>query len=214
MGPDGKVASIIFETTLAWLTPKEMTKLLDYTIFALENKRFHLLLIIGNFIIEFLRVHPFEGGNGRLSRILTNLRLLKYGYGFMQYVSHEMIVENKKDLYYYALRSSQATFKTDKESIWPWLIFFLGAVEEQGNRAIKLVVKNIETMYSENQETILNYFNMNGVCTAQELTLKTGVNIFSVRKVLEKLVKLGKIKMLGAGLGTRYIAKISFDVLK
>jgi len=136
MAPDGKLAKIMFETSPAWQTPAEMAELLEWTHESLEQKRFHPLLVIANFIVEFLRIHPFKDGNGRLSRILTNLLLLRSGYQFMQYVSHEQIVEHRKDEYYLALRKSQETFKTDHETISPWLNFFLLVIKEQASKAL------------------------------------------------------------------------------
>lgn len=109
---EGKVTKIMFETTLAYLTPKEMGELVLWTVEAFEKERFHPLLIIANFIIEFLKIHPFEDGNGRLSRVLTNLLLLRLGYPFVEYVSHEQIVEQRKDQYHLALCASQQTFRT------------------------------------------------------------------------------------------------------
>ncbi len=133
----GTVAQIMFETTPAYLTQKEMTELIEWTVEALEQHRFHPLLVIASFIIEFLKIHPFEDGNGRLSRVLTNLLLFRSGYSFVQYVSHEQIVERRKDEYYFALRASQATFKTQtkpegsNETIAPWLNFFFSVLAEQ-----------------------------------------------------------------------------------
>ena len=127
----GEVESIIFKTTLAYLVQKEMTEIVEWTYTALEKKELHPLLVIGNFLIEFLKIHPFEDGNGRLSRILTNLLLLRAGYFFMPYVSHEQIIEVRKDEYYLALRRSQETFNTNKESIEYWMEFFLSVVQEQ-----------------------------------------------------------------------------------
>ncbi|KKU87642.1 MAG: Filamentation induced by cAMP protein Fic, partial [Candidatus Beckwithbacteria bacterium GW2011_GWC2_47_9] len=136
LGPDGKVAKIMFETTPAFLTAKEMQELVEWTQDAMEKNRFHQLLIIANFIVEFLKIHPFEDGNGRLSRVLTNLLLLHSGYTFIQYVSHEQIIEHRKDEYYIALRKSQETFKTDHDTISPWLNFFLSVVREQATKAL------------------------------------------------------------------------------
>jgi Fic family protein len=89
IGSAGQVLKIIFETTPAYLVPIEMQTLVNWTVDAFEKNRFHSLLIIANFVIEFLKIHPFEDGNGRLSRVLTNLLLLRHGYQFIQYVSHE-----------------------------------------------------------------------------------------------------------------------------
>ena len=106
---EGGVAKIMFETTPAYLTPKEMNELVLWTAEAFEKERFHPLLIIANFIIEFLKIHPFEDGNGRLSRILTNLLLLRAGYPFVEYVSHEQIIEQRKG----SVLSRIARFTTD-----------------------------------------------------------------------------------------------------
>ena len=103
LGLDGKVSKVLFETTPAYLAAKEMQELVEWTRDALEKNRFHQLLIIANFIVEFLKIHPFEDGNGRLSRVLSNLLLLRSGYIFVQYVSHEQIVERRKDEYYTSL---------------------------------------------------------------------------------------------------------------
>jgi Fic family protein len=134
LGSDGKVMQIIFETTPAYLTGKEMQELIDWTNDAFEKNRFHTLLVIANFIVEFLKIHPFEDGNGRLSRILTNLLLLSFGYQFVQYVSHEQIVERRKDEYYVSLRKSQETFKTYYDTISPWLNFFYRLFESRRRR--------------------------------------------------------------------------------
>src|SRR5260221_12538850 len=118
---EGKSIGTLFDTTPAYLTPKEMTKLVEWTKGALDTKKYHPLLIVGNFIVEFLNIHPFQDGNGRLSRVLTNLLLLQQGYLYMPYVSHEKIIEDNKPEYYLALRKSQKTFKTEKEEVTSWL---------------------------------------------------------------------------------------------
>ena len=120
----GESIGVLFDTTPAYLTPKEMQELVEWTGRTLAEKKHHPLLIVGNFLVEFLQVHPFQDGNGRLSRVLTNLLLLKEGYLYMPYVSHEKLVEDNKPEYYLALRQSQKTFKTDHETIISWLDFF------------------------------------------------------------------------------------------
>lgn len=136
LGPDGKITKIMFETTPAFLTAKEMQELVEWSNNAFEKNRFHHLLIITNFVVEFLKIHPFEDGNGRLSRVLTNLLLLRSGYHFSQYVSHEQLIEHRKDEYYIALRKSQETFKTKQDNILPWINFFLSVVKEQAVKAL------------------------------------------------------------------------------
>lgn len=206
LGPDGKVAKILFETTPAYLTGKEIQELIDWTRDALEKNRFHPLLIIANFIVEFLKIHPFEDGNGRLSRVLTNLLLLRLGYSFTQYVSHEQIIEHHKDEYYIALRKSQQTFKTDQDTITPWLNFFLSVVHEQATKALKyLQEENIEDVLSPKQQEVLKYLSEVGEASPNSIMEATGIVRGTVKQALDRLVQLGKVKRVGLRRGTRYL---------
>ncbi len=206
LGPDGKVARIMFETTKAFLTPKEMQELVDWTADAFEKSRFHPLLIIANFIIEFLKIHPFEDGNGRLSRVLTNLLLLRSGYQFVQYVSHEQIVERRKDEYYLALRKSQETFKTDHDTIAPWLNFFLSVIKEQATKALSyLEEEKVEDNLSPKQYEVWKHVSSVGEAAPGEIVKATGIALGTVRQALNSLVDLGKVKRVGRGRGTRYV---------
>lgn len=212
IGPDGKVAQIMFETTPAYLTAKEMQELVDWTNNALEKNRFHQLLIIANFIVEFLKIHPFEDGNGRLSRVLTNLLLLRSGYQFVQYVSHEQIIERRKDEYYIALRKSQETFKADQDtittiaSIAPWLNFFLSVVKEQATKALSyLEEEKVEDTLSPKQYEVWKHLSSIGEAAPGEIVKATGIALGTVRQALDRLVEIGKVKRLGRGRGTRYV---------
>ncbi len=206
LGPDGKVAKIMFETTPAFLTAKEMQELVDWTKDALEKNRFHPLLIIANFVVEFLKIHPFEDGNGRLSRVLTNLLLLRSSYQFVQYISHEQIVERRKDEYYLALRKSQETFKTDQDTISPWLNFFMSVVQEQASKALAFVdEENVEDTLSPKQQEVWKYIVSVGETGPGEIVKATDIALGTVRQALERLLELNKIKRVGRGRGTRYI---------
>lgn len=206
LGPDGKVARIMFEPTPAYLAPKEMQELVDWTYNALEKNRFHPLLIIANFIVEFLKIHPFEDGNGRLSRVLTNLLLLRSGYQFMQYVSHEQLVEKRKDEYYIALRKSQETFKTEHDTISPWLNFFLSVVKEQAEKALTyLEEEKIEDTLSPKQYEVWKYVLSVGEASPSDIVKATSIGMPTVRQALNRLIELGKIKRIGRGRGTRYV---------
>ncbi len=216
LGKGGKVAKIMFETTRAYLTPKEMHELVDWTAEALEENRFHPLLVISNFIIEFLKIHPFEDGNGRLSRVFTNLLLLQTGYSFVQYVSHEQLIEKRKDEYYIALRKSQETFlpakalategKTKNETIIPWLNFFLSVIKEQADKALTyLQEEKIEDILSLKQYEVWKYISKIGETTPAEVVKATKIVMPTVRQALSRLVELGKIRRIGQGRATRYI---------
>jgi Fic family protein len=206
LGPDGKVVQIMFETTPAYLTAKEMQELVEWTIDAFEKNRFHQLLIIANFIVEFLKIHQFEDGNGRLSRVLTNLLLLRSGYQFVQYVSHEQIVEHRKDEYYIALRKSQKTFKTDHDTISPWLNFFLSVIKEQATKALSyLEEEKVEDMLSPKQYEVWKYISSVNETGPGEVVKVTGIALGTVRQALDRLVEYGKVKRVGRGRGTRYV---------
>jgi Fic family protein len=206
LGPDGNIAKIMFETTPAFLTGKEMQELVEWTNDAFEKNRFHNLLIIANFVVEFLKIHPFEDGNGRLSRVLTNLLLLRSGYQFVQYVSHEQLVEHRKDEYYIALRKSQETFKTEHDTISPWLNFFLAVIREQAVKALSyLEEEKIEDTLSPKQYEVWKYLTSVEQAGPGEIVKETSIALGTVRQALDRLVELGKVKRVGRGRGTRYV---------
>ncbi len=120
----GKEIGVVFATATPFDTPRQMEELLRWVNKATIEKSLHPLLIVAIFIVVFLAIHPFQDGNGRLSRILTTLLLLRAGYSYMPYASLESIVEDNKDIYYKALRRTQSTLKSDGPDWEPWLGFF------------------------------------------------------------------------------------------
>ena len=206
---EGNVAAVIFDTTSAYLAPKEMQELVDWTIDALKCAHYHPLLVIGNFLVEFLKVHPFQDGNGRLSRILTNFLLLKSGYGYMPYVSHEKFVEDNKADYYIALRRSQKTLGTKNEDISSWLDFFFGILVEQSQYAIDLLSKeNIEKLLSEKQLAVWKYLNSVDSASVRDIVDKTEIARPTIKQALLILLRLKKIERMGQGRSTRYKVKL------
>lgn len=201
----GNSIGTLFDTTPAYLTPKEMTELVEWTKNSLDEKKYHPLLVIGNFIVEFLNIHPFQDGNGRLSRILTNLLLLQQGYLYMPYVSHEKLIEDNKPDYYIALRKSQKTFKTDKEDIIQWLDFFLTILLKQSQIAIGLLTsENIEALLSPKQLAVWKYLQTVDEATPAEIGKKAEVARPTVNQVLNKLLGMKKVERIGEGSGIRY----------
>ncbi len=132
----GEIVGIIFEPTPPYLVSKEMQELIEWYFWAMDKK--HPLILIANFIFEFLAIHPFLDGNGRMSRLLTNLLLLQNGYLFTKVSSHESIIEKRKGDYYLALRKTQNSWKKENENIYPWLKFFLEVLKEQGEETLLL----------------------------------------------------------------------------
>ena len=138
--------------------------------------------------------------------MLTNLLLLQSGYQFIQYVSHEQIIEHRKDEYYIALRKSQETFKTDRDTISSWLNFFLSVVQEQATKAVRyLQEEKIEDTLSPKQYEIWKYISDIDEVTPGNIVKATGIALGTVRQALGSLMKLGKIKRIGQGRATRYI---------
>ena len=204
----GKSIGVLFDTTPAWLTPKEMLELVEWTREAIVLKEIHPLLIIANFLVEFLNIHPFQDGNGRLSRVLTNLMMLQAGYAYIPYVSHEKLIEANKAEYYVALRKSQKTLKTDDPNIIPWLEFFFNVLLTQSKQAIELLSKeNIEKLLSPKQLLVWKYLNQVPEATPGEISKITKVARPTVSQALDALLRLKKVERIGQGRTTRYRRK-------
>ena len=201
----GQSIGILFNTTPAYLTPSAMLELVEWTIKSLNEKITHPVLTIGNFLVEILQIHPFTDGNGRLSRILTNLLLLKEGYLYMPYISHEKLIEDNKPDYYLALRSSQKTFNTKKEDVIPWIRFFVKIVLMQSQMAVNLLTEEtVEKILSPIQLKVWTYFLNVKEASPLEIAKNTGVARPTVNQVLNKFLKLKKIERIGLGRSTRY----------
>ena len=202
---EGKSVGILFDTTPAYLTPKEMLELVEAAQSALKESKLPPLLIIGNFLVEFLKIHPFQDGNGRISRILTNLLLLQAGYQYMPYVSHEKLVEDNKAGYYMALRKVQKTFGTSKPNIVPWLDFFLSVVYKQSQLAVELLSKeNIEKLLSPKQIAVWEYLQTVDEASPKDISRNAKVVLPTVAQALGKLTQLKKVERIGLGRSTRY----------
>ncbi len=201
----GKSIGVLFDTTPAYLTPKETQELVEWTQQSFAEKKYHPFLIVGNFLVEFLQIHPFQDGNGRLSRVLTNLLLLKEGYLYMPYISHEKLIEDNKPNYYMALRRSQKTFKTNRENIIPWLDFFLTIFFKQSQMAVELLSKeNIEKLLSKKQLAVWQYFQEIEETTTGEIIKKTKIVRPTVKQALDRLLRFKKVERIGLGRSTRY----------
>ena len=202
---EGKSIGILFDTTPAYLTPIAMQELVEWTQYALKEKKYHPLLIIGSFLVEFLQIHPFQDGNGRLSRILTNLLLLKEGYLYIPYVSHEKLIEDNKPEYYVTLRTSQKVMKTKTEDITPWLSFFLMIILKQSQMAVDLLsTENIEKTLSQKQLTVWQHLQEVGQASPLEIAQSVHIARPTVNQVMGKLLRLKKVERIGLGRSTRY----------
>lgn len=201
----GNIVGTIFDTTPVYLTPIEMQELVEWTIKAIKDKKYHPLLIVSNFVVEFLKIYPFRDGNGRISRILTNLLMLQAGYLYIPYISHEKLIEEKKQEYYVALRKTQITFKSEKVDFISWLTFFLNIILDQSKQAVDLLnADNVEKTLSGKQLAVLVYLQEVKEATPGGIAEITKVVRPTVNQVLEKLISIKKIERIGMGRSTRY----------
>lgn len=201
----GARVAVVFATTPAWLTGKEMQELVEWTQQAITEKKIHTLVIIANFIVEFLKIHPFQDGNGRMGRILTNLLMLQHGYEYVPYVSHEKLIEDNKAEYYVVLRQSQKTFGTKTEDVSPWLEFFLNVSLTQAKEALALISKeSIEKLLSPKQLLVWKYLATTEEATPGVISKATGVVRPTVSQAIDTLLRLKKVERIGQGRTTRY----------
>lgn len=205
----GESLGVLFDTAPVYLTPIMMQELVEATKDLLKENTYHPLLIIGNFIVEFLAIHPFTDGNGRLSRILTNLLLLQAGYTYVPYVSHEKLIEDNKPDYYMALRKSQNTFTAKNSSTLPWLTFFLTVFLKQSETAVGLLSQEtVEHVLSKKQLSVWNYLQTVPEAAPLEITQHTNIARRTINQALDKLLRLQKIERIGSGSSIRYRKRI------
>jgi len=203
----GHEIGIVFETATPFDTPREMEELIRWTAKAIDEKSMHPLLIVAVFSVVFLAIHPFQDGNGRLSRIITTLMLLRAGYDYVPYASLESVVEENKDLYYKALRRTQTTLKRDSPDWEPWLGFFLRCLKKQKvNLAAKVGKEQGEadTALPTLSLKILKLLKENERLTIAEIVKQTGSNQNTLKVRLRELVSDGRIKRHGKARATWY----------
>ena len=206
---DGKELGVIFETATPFETPLKMEELVTWTRKNLDDNFFHPLIVIAVFIVEFLAIHPFEDGNGRLSRALTCLLLLKAGYTYVPYSSMEAIIEDNKNGYYRALRQTQTTLKDNKPDFEPWLSFFLKTLQKQKIR-LEYKINSEEKSPTHNsdltelEEKILSYFDKETSGTTAKIVEYTNANRNTVKKALQNLVGKNILTLHSKGRGAWY----------
>lgn len=206
---NGKSLGVVFETSSPFETPIRMGELIEWVTNAINSKKIHPLLITAIFIVEFLAIHPFQDGNGRLSRVLTTYLLLKFGYVYAPYSSMEAVIEHNKEGYYLALRQTQGTLKTDNPNWQPWIVFFLRSLKQQKQRLeVKLErEKLLMAQLPKLSLQILELTKSRGRITNNEAVTLTGANRNTVKKHLESLVDQNHLQKNGVGKGTWYSLK-------
>lgn len=199
---------IIFNTTEPFLVKGEMEKLISWTNENFEKEELHPLIIIGTFVYEFLSIHPYQDGNGRLSRLLTTLLLLRQGYDFMQYASMEIEIEKRKKEYYKALMNGQKNRGTKKEIINDWILFFFGTLESTINKLEERYakIKNKRIYLNDRQKAIIEFIKKNEPVKISDITSSMNdYTPYTLKKDMRYLSDQGVIKKMGKARATIYI---------
>lgn len=203
---DGNEIGVVFETASPFDTPRRMADLVRWTEAALREGALHPLIVIAIFVVSFLAIHPFQDGNGRLSRVLTTLLLLRAGYAYVPYSSLESVVEQSKERYYLALRHTQGTLRAEKPDWQPWLEFFLGALAEQKARLERKLEHEhlVLGALPELSVRILELARARGRIAVSDAVKATGANRNTIKDHLAALVDAGHLMARGAGRGAHY----------
>jgi len=202
----GKQIGIVFETATPFDTPGLMTEVVSWANTALETKALHPLFVVAIFTVVFLEIHPFQDGNGRLSRILTTLLLLRAGYAYVPYSSLESVIERSKEAYYLALRQTQGTIRRDSPNWQPWILFFLRALLQQVRNLAKKVEREkiILSAMPELSVQILEHAQNHGRVTIADMVKLTGVSRNTLKEHFRQLHEKGHLVMHGSGRGSWY----------
>ncbi|MGB5633771.1 MAG: Fic family protein [Waterburya sp.] len=203
---NGKSLGILSVTASPMMTPILMRELVEWARDAYTDKQLHPLLIIGIFIVRFLAIHPFQDGNGRLSRVITTLLLLKSGYTYVPYSSLETVIEDNKDGYYLALRRTQKGLDADNPDWNPWLVFFLHSLKRQKDRLeIKLEREKImRSSLPQLSVSILELAKEHGRITTKEIENYTKANRSTIKTRINELIEMKKLARNGKGRSTWY----------
>ena len=206
----GGIQKVIFNPTDVHLVQNEMKDLINWTNEQFEKGEIHPLIIIANFIYEFLSIHPFQDGNGRLSRLLTTLLLLQQGYMFIQYISFENLIEKTKKEYYQALMEGQKNRNKENENISKWILYFLDKLNALTQKldAKYDVFKSKGGYLNERQKEIKEYLIKNQPLKISDIAKRfENININTIKKDLQYMKKEQIIQSIGKGKGTVYLIK-------
>lgn len=203
---NGVQIDVVFQTATPFDTPRLMTELVTWVQEEREAGRLHPLLIIALCVVVFLEIHPFQDGNGRLSRALTTLLLLQAGYAYVPYSSLESVFEQNKEAYYLALRQTQGTIRTDAPNWQPWLVFFLRSLAEQVRRLEKKVEREKLVLASlpELSLQIVEFAREHGRVTIGDTIKLTGASRNTLKQHFRALVERGHLNQHGSGRGVWY----------
>lgn len=201
--PDG-TRQIIFQTTEAgFATEDAIRALLNWYN---SETEVHPLIKVASFVYDFLSVHPFQDGNGRLSRLISTFLLLKNGYKWIQFVSFEHEIENRKNEYYQVLRSCQT--QRPNEDVTVWIQFFLSCLSNiQSQLMTKLHKSGLETQLSPKEKLIFTIIQNRPNIQSGEIAKKLAIPAPTVKRILPELLNKGLIVKQGSGRNVSYRIK-------
>jgi Fic family protein len=204
VGPDG-TRTVRFQTIPALATPAAMEELHERFAATRESGEHHPLLLIGCYVFDFLAIHPFTDGNGRISRLLTLLLLYQAGYDVGRFISLERLVDDTRETYYEALRAAGHGWHQDKHDIGPWLRYFLGiitaAYRELGRSADAVSGRGSK------REAIRRFIDLSIVDEFTVADIRRAVPAASqsyISKTLARLRDEGVIEPMGVGRNARW----------
>lgn len=201
----GHSLGVVFQTATPFDTPRLMEALVSWTNHALAASQDHPLLVIGVFIVRFLAIHPFQDGNGRLSRVLTTLLLLRAGYTYVPYSSMERVIEENKELYYLALRRAQGTLDNSEAHLGDWLMFFLRSLKAQKDALERKIVRErVMITLTPLAEQLLRIIRDHGRLTVKDAVAFSGANRNTVKAQLRALVDARLVVLQGRSRGAWY----------
>lgn len=188
-------------------TPKAMEQLVLAYMDASNNSNINQLLLIPCVILDFLCIHPFKDGNGRISRLLSLLLLYKNGFDAGKYVSFEEQINNNKGYYYETLRESSLGWDTNKNTYVPFIQSFLSTLYmcyKELDKRFTVINSNKITKKARIEATVLN--SLTAISKAEICNVLPDVSPSTIEAVLGIMVKEGRIQIIGNGKNTRYIA--------
>jgi len=205
----GNEVATIFQTASPFDTPGLMRELVDWVRHMRSSQALHPLLIVAVFVVVFLEIHPFDDGNGRLSRILTTLLLLQAGYVYVPYSSLESVIEQNKQAYYVALRQTQGTIRTEAPNWQPWVTFFLSSLVSQVKRLEVKIERELLllTTLPALSVQLLAIAHEQGRLTVAQAQAQTGANRHTIKLHIKKLLAGEHLAQQGTGRGTWYSFK-------
>jgi Fic family protein len=156
------------------------------------------------FCYEFVSIHPFQDGNGRLSRLLATLLLRKFNYKWIRYVSFEHEIESRKTEYYRVLRACQS--QRPGEDITGWVLFYLSCLQNIQQALLrKLDAHGLAQTMSAREKVLLVIIESNAGIKTSEMAGKLGVSNATVKRLLDRLIEMKMIQRHGAGPGSYYV---------